>query len=93
MDDDGFRAFVHSRLGRWSRVPGVLWIAIIAAAAGLLLTLVAAPIMLGLRNTLNPASLQGAFAGFWFWGNVRGICQLIAFVAAVTALMRAANRA
>jgi len=72
----------------WSRVPWELWAAIFASAASLLLTLIAAPIMLGIRDAADPASLQTALAGFRFWGDVRGALQLIAFVATVSALSR-----
>lgn len=47
-----------------------------------------APIMLGIRDAADPASLQTALAGFRFWGDVRGALQLIAFVATVSALSR-----
>src|SRR6266545_735952 len=57
------------------RLPLALWVAIFASAAGLLLTLVAAPIMLSIRGAAEPASLQNSFAAFRFWGDIRGVCQ------------------
>ena len=79
--------------GRWSRTPWPLWAAIMASLAGLLATVMAAPIMLGIRNAAEPAALQAAMSGFWFWGDVRGACQLIAFIAAVAALSLVAGPA
>jgi len=59
---------------------------VVLAAAGLLLTIEAAPIMLGIRDVADPAALASAFKGFWFWGNLRAICQVLAFVAQLIAL-------
>ena len=54
---------------------------------GLLATTQAAPIMLGVAHLDdNAAALQQALNGFWLWGNIRGICQLLAFVASVWSL-------
>jgi hypothetical protein len=49
--------------------------------AGLLLTIKAAPIMLGIRHVTDPAALQQAFAAFRHWGDLRGLSQLFGFVA------------
>jgi hypothetical protein len=49
--------------------------------AGLVITLKAAPIMLGVRDISDAAALQLAFDGFHFWGNIRGVCQVLVFVA------------
>jgi hypothetical protein len=64
-----------------------LYGAALLAAAGLAFTLKAAPIMLGIRGTSDPVALQHAFEGFVFWGNVRGVCQVLAFVAQLWALL------
>jgi hypothetical protein len=61
-------------------------------AAGLLATTQAAPIMLGVPQLGNDAAaLRNAFAGFAFWGGIRGILQVLAFVANVWALAAAAG--
>jgi len=70
----------------WSRIPLPLWIAIGASGVGLLLTLVAAPIMFSIRAATETALLQAALADFRFFGDVRGAFQVLAFVFAVVAL-------
>ncbi len=64
----------------------LLYASVVLAASGLLLTFEAAPIMLGIRDVADPAALARAFDGFWFWGNLRAICQVLAFVAQLVAL-------
>ena len=64
-----------------SSVRILLYASVVLAAGGLLLTLEAAPIMLGIRDVTDPAALAHAFAGFWLWGNLRAICQVLAFIA------------
>jgi hypothetical protein len=63
-----------------------LAVAAIFAAAGLVFTVKAAPFMLGIHSEADPARLARAFAGFLFWGNLRGVCQVMAFLACVWAL-------
>jgi hypothetical protein len=62
---------------------------------GLLFTTKAAPIMLSVCHLGNdPAALQRAFDGFDFWGRLRGLCQVSAYVAsfwAFVAFCRAGN--
>jgi hypothetical protein len=55
--------------------------AIIFSWGGLLFTVKAAPIMLGLGEIKDPAGLQAAFEGFRFWGNMRGASQVLQFAA------------
>lgn len=68
------------------RVLVPICLALLFAAGGLLLTLKAAPIMLGINSDSEPAQLQQAFEGFWYWGNLRAVCQIAAFVALLLAL-------
>jgi len=63
-----------------------LYAAVLFAAGGLVLTVKAAPIMLGIRDLGDPAALQRAFEGFWYWGNLRAASQVMAFVAQLAAL-------
>jgi hypothetical protein len=60
--------------------------AVLLSAGGLLCTIKAAPIMLGVEGLADPAALQQAFDSFHFWGNIRGVFQVLAFVAVVWAL-------
>ena len=69
-----------------SSVRILLYASVVLAASGLLLTLEAAPIMLGIRDVADPAMLAHAFEGFWFWGNLRAVCQVLAFIAQLAAL-------
>jgi hypothetical protein len=64
----------------------ILNVAVVLAIGGLLLTVKAAPIMLGIRETTDPDKLRRAFDGFHYWGNLRAICQVLAFPALVLAL-------
>jgi hypothetical protein len=63
-----------------------LYAAVLLSAGGLFCTLKAAPIMLGIGHLNDPAALQHALDGFYFWGDIRGVFQVLAFVAAVWAL-------
>jgi hypothetical protein len=58
-----------------------LYIAALLCIAGLIFTIKAAPLMLGIREVNEPGALQSAFEGFRLWGNVRGACQVLAFAA------------
>jgi hypothetical protein len=42
--------------------------------------------MLDIKETTDPQALQGAFEAFYFWGGVRGVCQVLAFFAMLRAL-------
>jgi hypothetical protein len=68
------------------RVLVPLYLAAFLAACGLVLTLKAAPIMLGIRRVSDPERLQKAFDAFWYWGNIRAACQISAFLALLAAL-------
>ena len=58
------------------------------ALLGLLMTFQAAPKMLSLRRIGDdPAALQKAFDGFEFWGGIRGVFQVLAFLANVWSLV------
>src|SRR5262245_35728298 len=46
-----------------------LYAAALFAVAGLALTVIAAPIMLGIRDVTDAATLDRALHGFRFWGN------------------------
>jgi hypothetical protein len=65
-----------------------LYLGAALALAGLLATTQAAPKMLSLRRLRDDdtAALQRAFDGFEFWGNVRAVLQVLAFLANVWAL-------
>jgi hypothetical protein len=64
----------------------LLYAAVLLSASGLVLTMKAAPIMLGIRDVSEPASLRLAFEGFWYWGNLRAVFQVLAFLAQLAAL-------
>lgn len=71
--------------------PRSVWVpvggATLMTIGGLLATTQAAPIMLSVGHLDdNAAALQQALDGFWFWGNIRGLLQLLAFVASVWSL-------
>jgi hypothetical protein len=55
--------------------------AVMFAAGGLVFTVFAAPIMLGISDPGDPAALRRSFEGFWYWGNLRALCQVLAFIA------------
>jgi hypothetical protein len=63
-----------------------IYAAVILALAGLAITLKAAPVMLGIRQTTDVAALRSALEDFHFWGNMRGLCQVLAFFILVWAL-------
>ena len=69
-----------------SSVKVLLYASVVLAIGGLLLTLEAAPIMLGIREVSDAAALTRAFGEFQFWGNLRAICQVLAFIAQLAAL-------
>ena len=69
-----------------ARIMLPLCTALALAAAGLLCTLKAAPIMLSVGHLDDPASLGQAFEGFRLWGNIRGAAQVLAFFATIWAL-------
>lgn len=75
---------VVDRMRPWSAVP--VFAAAILSLLGLALTLKAAPIMLGIKDLIDPAALKASFEAFQHWGNLRGICQVLAFAAEVWAL-------
>jgi len=63
-----------------------LYAAVVLSAAGLGLTLMAAPIMLGLPGVTDPAALRRSFEAFYFWSHWRGACQTLAFAFQLWAL-------
>jgi hypothetical protein len=65
----------------------VLWISVALAAGGLATTILAAPVMLSIAHETDAAALQRAFEAFHFWGNVRGLCQVLAFTALAIAAL------
>ncbi len=76
--------------------PRSAWMPIIAApvlaASGLLMTTKAAPNMLRVPRLGNDAAgLQQALDGFQFWGNIRGLLQVLAYVASLWSLVAIAD--
>jgi hypothetical protein len=63
-----------------------IYAASVLAIAGLALTLKAAPIMLSIKDSTDPQALHGAFEAFYFWGGIRGVCQVLAFFALLRAV-------
>ena len=64
------------------------YLAVVMTVFGLLLTIKAAPFMLSLRRVGDdPMALQRAFDGFDWWGNIRGVAQIVAFVANLWSLV------
>jgi hypothetical protein len=63
-----------------------LYAACVLAVGGLGFTVKAAPIMLDIDDVNDPIALQAAFEGFWYWGNLRTVCQVLAFMAQLVAL-------
>ncbi len=62
--------------------------AVLATIAGLLATVKAAPIMRGVRDLDDDTpALQQALDRFQFWGNLRGMFQVLAFVANLWSLL------
>jgi hypothetical protein len=79
--------------GRRREVIVPLYCAVAFSAGGLLLTLKAAPIMLGLAHAESTSSIQEAFHNFFLWGlYVRGAADMLAFVAVVWALANFGRR-
>jgi hypothetical protein len=65
----------------------VLYAGVGFAVLGLVFTTQAAPIMLGVAALGdNPQALRTAFEGFFFWSAIRGVCQILAFLANLMAL-------
>ena len=65
-----------------------IYVGALFTIGGLLLTLKAAPIMLGLRASDNdPVVLQRAFDGFSYWSNWRLGSQFIGWIANLSALI------
>ena len=58
----------------------LIYAAALFAVGGLLLTVKAAPVMLGIRGVGELVVLQRAFEEFWYWGNLRAICQVCVFL-------------
>ena len=74
-------------VGRRAAAP--VYAAALLTIGGLLFTIKAAPIILGVRHLGNdPVLLQRAFEGFDFWGWWRGMCQVAAYLASLLALVR-----
>jgi len=70
-----------------------LYCAFALSAAGLLLTLKAAPIMLSLARAQPDVAIQHAFDEFFLWGlYFRGTADTLAFVAQVWALANLQRR-
>ena len=64
-----------------------LYIALALSIGGLLLTVKAAPIMLGLGSSQSPLAVERAFGEFYFWGlYLRGFVDVLAFAVLVWAL-------
>src|SRR5262249_661507 len=64
-----------------------LYLAVAFSVIGLLLTVKAAPIMLGLAASQSPAAVERASGEFYFWGlYLRGTVDVLAFAALVWAL-------
>jgi len=83
---------VSSYVDRKSRsaVVAPLYGAAFFSIAGLILTIKAAPIMLGLGGPVPSATLQSDFDAFFMWGlYLRGAADVLAFVALAWALSSA----
>ena len=65
-----------------------LYVAALMTIGGLLSTIKAAPNMLSVRHLDDDTvALQRALDGFQFWGGIRGVFQVLAFVANVWSLV------
>jgi hypothetical protein len=65
-----------------------IYLSAVLVMGGLMATLKAAPIIMSLRRIGDdPAALKHAFNGFMQWGNVRGVFQVMAFLANIWALV------
>jgi hypothetical protein len=72
----------------WHRAALPLYVAAFFAVTGLLLTVKAAPIMLGLAEPQPARSFQQAFDEFFLWGlYLRGAADTLAFVALIWGLV------
>jgi len=79
----GFRQ--HASEPRAARLP--VYAGVVLALGGLLMTFKAAPNMLRVPRVLdNPSALETAMDGFIFWGDVRGVIQVLAFVATLSGM-------
>lgn len=73
-------SFRRSRVGpRQAALP--VYAAALLAIGGLAATTQAAPIMLSVRHLTDPADLGRALDGFTFWGGIRGVCQVLTYLA------------
>jgi hypothetical protein len=79
-------AIVSFHLDRAATGRFALYGAALLAAAGLLCTVKAAPIMLGVARLEDPAALRQVFEGFRHWGGIRAVFQVLAFLATLWAL-------
>ncbi len=71
---------------RWASV--LVYGAALMGIGGLLATTQAAPVMLSVRDLgENAVALQQALNAFQFWGNVRGVFQVLAFIANLFSLV------
>ncbi len=72
------------------KIPSKAWplyLAVFLSIGGLLVTIKAAPIMLGVPQLAgDPVPIQNAFDGFNFWGGIRGVFQVSAFIAEIWAM-------
>jgi hypothetical protein len=64
-----------------------LYAAALLTLGGLVFTLKAAPIMLGIKDVHDPQALQEAFERFYYWGHWRGVCQILAFFSMLWAMI------
>ena len=71
---------------------GCLWASSALAGIGLLLTLKAAPVMMGIATTQDAAALAQAFADFTFWSDWRAAAQILSFALACAAVAALAPR-
>jgi hypothetical protein len=71
----GAIATFHVGQIRQRRTLLLLYAGLICSVGGLLFTIKAAPIMLGIADLSDPDALQRAFDGFLFWGNLRSVCH------------------
>jgi len=63
-----------------------LYVALALSIGGLLLTVKAAPIMLGLASAQSSGAIERAFDEFFFWGlYLRGLVDTLAFAALILA--------
>jgi hypothetical protein len=77
----------------WQRVTLPLYVAAFFAVTGLLLTVKAAPIMLGLAEPQPARSFQQAFDEFFLWGlYLRGAADALAFIALIWGLASMVRR-